>query len=105
MGQVSASALRSVTAPDSLSGISPRQLQQQRAQTQALVSAVNVLNQAGAAGDGREVTYSTDSTTKQLIIQVVDKDSRQVLLQWPSDYALQMAEQYQKEYATHEPLL
>jgi uncharacterized FlaG/YvyC family protein len=105
MGQVSVSALRALPSPDtSLSGIAPQQQQQNRARTQAVVSAVQTLNDAGAAGSGREVTYSTDSTTKQLVIQVVDKESRHVLLQWPTDYALELAKEYQKEYAADEPL-
>lgn len=103
MGQVSVTALRGVSPPELKPAISTTP--EARARTQALVSAVQVLNQSGIAGAGREVTYSTDSATKQLVIQVVDKQSKQVIVQWPSDYALEMAQDYQKEHPTNESLL
>jgi uncharacterized FlaG/YvyC family protein len=95
MGQVSVAAIRAVPLPESQNNAPTAG---ERARTQALVSAVNVINQAGAVGPDREVTYSTDSATKTLVIQVVDKQSKQVLVQWPSDYALQMAQEFQKEH-------
>ena len=101
MGQVSVAALRAVALPETQSA-TPRP--EDRAHTLAVVSAVQVLNQSGAAGPDREVTYSTDSSTKQLVIKVVDKASKEVVVQWPSDYALQMAQEYQKELSTYEPL-
>ena len=95
MGHVTVTALRAVTIPELQVNSSA---QADRAHTQAITSAVHVLNQADAAGAGREVTYSTDSATKELVIQVVDKQSRDVIVQWPSEYALQMAQEFQKEH-------
>jgi len=103
MGQVSVTALRSVSPPESKPALTTTP--EARARTQAVVSAVQVLNQSGIAGAGREVTYSTDSATKHLVIQVIDKQSKQVIVQWPSDYALEMAQDYQKEHPTNESLL
>jgi uncharacterized FlaG/YvyC family protein len=103
MGQGSVTALRSISAPASQAALTTTP--EVRARTQALVSAVQVLNQSGIAGEGKEVTYSTDSATKQLVIQVVDKQSKQVMVQWPSDYALEMAQDYMKEHPTNESLL
>lgn len=95
MGQLSVAALRTTAWPETQITTPAAS---ERARNQALVSAVNVINRAGAVGPDREVTYSTDSATKTLIIQVVDKQSKQVLVQWPSDYALQMAQEFQKEH-------
>lgn len=95
MGQVSVAASRAVVLPEPQNNTPAAG---ERARTQALVSAVNVINQAGAVGPDREVTYSTDSATRALVISVVDKQSKQVIVQWPSDYALQMAQQFQKEF-------
>ncbi len=97
MGQVSVASLRAFTLPDPQNNVAPASATA-RAQTHALVSAVNTINQAGAGGPVREVTYSTDSAAKALIISVVDKQSKQVILQWPSEYALQLAQQFQKEH-------
>ena len=95
MGQVSVAASRAVVLPEPQNNTPAAG---ERARTQALVSAVNVINQAGAVGPDREVTYSTDSATRALVISVVDKQSKQVIVQRPSDYALQMAQQFQKEF-------
>lgn len=95
MGQVSVTGLRSVNLPQTQTNTAA---QEARAHTQAVASAVQVINQAGIAGAGREVTYSQDSATKQLVIQVVDRQSKEVIVQWPSDYALEMAQDYRKEH-------
>lgn len=103
MGQLSVTALRNVSPPESQAASTPTP--EARARTQALVSAVQVLNQSGIAGADREVTYSKSSATKQLVIQVVDKQSKQVILQWPSDYAIEMAQDYLKEHPASEDLV
>ena len=95
MGQIAGAALRAADLPETQLSTARAQ---ERVRAQAIVSAVHVLNQSGLAGADREVTYSTDSTTKQLIIQVVDKYSKAVVVQWPSEYALQMAQEFQKEH-------
>ena len=102
MGQVSGTAFRGVSLPELQSG---GLSQEDRARTQAVVSAVRVINESGIAGPDRQVTYSTDSATRELVIKVVDKQSREVLVQWPSEYALNIAQQYQKEQSRNEPLL
>jgi uncharacterized FlaG/YvyC family protein len=94
MDQVSATALRDGAIPD-LQNVTVTK--DQRAQTRALLAAVHVLNQSGAAGDGKEVTYSMDSVIRKPVIRVVDQQSREVPVQWPSEYVLQMAEEYRKE--------
>ena len=94
MGQITVTALRAVGLPEQQNSIIP---QEERVRTQSLVAAVQVLNEAGVAGTDREVTYSTDVTTRQTVIRVVDKQSRDVIVQWPSEYVLSMAEEYRKE--------
>jgi uncharacterized FlaG/YvyC family protein len=102
MGQVTAAALR----PSSLPELQTRTVTPEaRAQTQAIVSAVQTINRAGIAGANREVTYATDSATRQLVISVVDRQSKEVIVQWPSAYALEMAQDYQKEHPDNESLL
>ena len=94
MGQVSISALRAVTLPEAISGVSP---QEDRARTQGVVAAVQVLNQAGIAGTDREVTISTNSVTRRPVVRVVDRQSGEVIVQWPSEYAIRLAEEYKRE--------
>lgn len=95
MGQVSVTAFQAIALPEPPNGTAASQ---QRAHAQAVVSAVRVINQSGIIGADREVTYSRDAATRRLVIQVVDKQSGEVVVQWPSEYALQMAQEYQKEH-------
>src|SRR5438094_451277 len=100
MGQIGGMALWTV-GPETAKTPTP----DERTRRQAITSAVHVLNQAEAAGPDREITYSTDSATKRLIVSVVDKQTGQVYVQWPDEYALQMAQEYRKEHPTNESLL
>jgi uncharacterized FlaG/YvyC family protein len=63
-----------------------------RRATLAVAKAVQKLNAAGFAGDGREITFSFNPETRRPIVKVVDADTREVLQQWPTDYLLQQAE-------------
>lgn len=102
MGQVTATPPGVMPPAEPQNGIVT---QAERARNQALVAAVRALNQAGFAGSSREITYSTDSSTRQLVIRVVDRQSGDVIVQWPSEYALQMAQEYLKEHPNNESLL
>jgi uncharacterized FlaG/YvyC family protein len=64
---------------------------QERALNRAVSAAVQTVNSTGAAGDGREVTFSVDQATKRPVIQVVDTATKEVLNQWPPEYLLQLA--------------
>jgi uncharacterized FlaG/YvyC family protein len=100
MGQLNGTVLRAVSLPDTNATTRP----EERARTQAIIAAVDLLNRTGVAGSGREVTYSKDSATKQRIVQIVDQQTKEVLVQWPSDYALQLAQEIQKEHPGNESL-
>jgi flagellar protein FlaG len=62
-----------------------------RALNRSVSAAVQTVNDAGYAGDGREVTFSVDQATKRPVIQVVDTSTKEVLQQWPPEYLLQIA--------------
>jgi len=63
-----------------------------RAHVSAVATAVRTINESGVAGTGREVTFSLDPATRIPVVKVVDKDTQEVITQWPSDYALRLAE-------------
>ncbi|HVW10512.1 MAG TPA: flagellar protein FlaG [Bryobacteraceae bacterium] len=87
MGQVSGTPLWNIPLPET----------QSPSHTQAIAAAVRTINESGIVGPDRQVTFSTDSASRELVIRVVDKQSRDVLVQWPSDYALNLAAQVRKE--------
>ena len=63
-----------------------------RQATLAVAKAVQKLNAATFAGEGREITFSINPETRRPIIKVVNIDTREVVAQWPTDYLLQQAE-------------
>lgn len=94
MGQVSGAALWNIPPQETQTSSAPAD----RARTQAVAAAVRTINESGIVGPDRQVTFSTDSATRELVIRVVDKQSKDVLVQWPSEYALNLARQFQKEH-------
>jgi uncharacterized FlaG/YvyC family protein len=64
----------------------------ERAFTSAVSTAVRSLNETGVVGDGREVTFSLDRATRRPIVQVVDTSTKEVINQWPPEYALRLAQ-------------
>jgi uncharacterized FlaG/YvyC family protein len=63
-----------------------------RAFTSSVAGAVRTLNETGVVGDGREVTFSLDRATRRPVVQVVDTSTREVINQWPPEYALRLAQ-------------
>jgi uncharacterized FlaG/YvyC family protein len=87
----------SVTPPQPSSTITPVSptpaipTTEERNLTRSVSAAAQTLNNAGYAGDGREVTFSLDQATKRPVIKVVDTSTGEVLHQWPPEYLLQLA--------------
>jgi uncharacterized FlaG/YvyC family protein len=94
MGQVSGAALWNIPLPEA----QPAVAAENRARTQAVAAAVRTINESGIVGPDRLVTFSTDAATRELVVRVVDKQSKDVLVQWPSEYALNLAQEYRKEH-------
>jgi uncharacterized FlaG/YvyC family protein len=64
----------------------------QRQLTRAVAHAVSQLNESGYAGDGREVLFSVDRATRLPVVKVVDTSTKEVINQWPPEYAIRLAE-------------
>jgi uncharacterized FlaG/YvyC family protein len=69
---------------------------EQRALNRSVSAAVQTLNDAGYAGDGRQLTYSLDPATGRPVTNVIDTSTKQVLERWPPEYLLQIAADAQK---------
>ena len=55
-------------------------------------NAVNNLNEAQFAGQGREVTFSFDRASRHPVIKVVDVNTKEIVSQWPAEYVLHLAD-------------
>ncbi|HTA44907.1 MAG TPA: flagellar protein FlaG [Bryobacteraceae bacterium] len=63
-----------------------------RTLNRAVSEAVGKLNDAGYAGEGREVTFSIDHSTQQPVIKVIDTVTKEVITQFPPRYVLALAD-------------
>ena len=58
-----------------------------------VVASVQALNEAGAAGEGREFSYTRDPQTKRPVIRIMDSNTGDVIDQIPSEYAVKLAQE------------
>ena len=78
-----------VQAPAINSGVSGKLITERR----ALVGAVAAINQSGALGPQRELSFLVDRATRRLVVRIVDVGSGEVVSQIPSTEVLAMASQ------------
>jgi uncharacterized FlaG/YvyC family protein len=58
-----------------------------------LIQAVKAVNGAELFGDGSELTFVFDRQTHRALVRVVNKDTREVILQIPAENVLRMAQE------------
>jgi uncharacterized FlaG/YvyC family protein len=61
-------------------------------QNHEVVKAVKAVNQSEMFGQGEELSFKMDSDTKHLVVQIVNKDTKEVIAQIPPEYVLRMAQ-------------
>jgi uncharacterized FlaG/YvyC family protein len=74
-----------------LPAVGPESLDANAGQNRDVARAVRILNDTGAAGPGREFSFSIDPKTKLALIRILDPATREVIDQVPSEYILQVA--------------
>ena len=90
---MSLTTINSITSPPTASLPAPGFSAPDRTLNRAVSAAVGKLNNAGYAGEGREVTFSIDQATRQPIIKVIDSSTKEVITQWPPEYLLALADE------------
>ena len=61
------------------------------AESRQIVQAVKAVNQSGMLGENNELTFSLDRQTKQPVIQIIDRSTKEVIQQIPPEYVLLVA--------------
>jgi uncharacterized FlaG/YvyC family protein len=61
-------------------------------QNREVVQAVKAVNQSEMFGQGEELSFQMDSSTKHLVVQIINKDTKEVISQIPPEYVLRMAQ-------------
>lgn len=62
-----------------------------RAQRLEIIQAVHAVNKAEVYGDNRELTFVLDRETRRPVLQIVDKQTREVINQIPPENVLRLA--------------
>ena len=58
-----------------------------------LIKAVKAVNAAEMFGHQNEVTFVYDRPTQRMLVRVVNRETREIVNQIPSEYVIQMAEE------------
>lgn len=66
---------------------------QQIAERRQLVKAIQALNATEMFGQNHELTFVLDRETKKPLVRIVDRETHEVVLQIPPEYAIRMAEE------------
>ena len=88
--------LTSVSELVTAAPVSPLTPQERRQQRQ-LIRAVESVNLSQLFGQSTELTYSYDSRARKTVLQIVDKETKEVVRQLPEEYLLELAQELEKE--------
>jgi uncharacterized FlaG/YvyC family protein len=70
---------------------------QKAAEKREIVQAVKAVNNAGILGEETELAFKQDLKTHRMLIQVINRKTREVISQYPPDYVLRLAEDLKGE--------
>ena len=76
-----------------VSPISPHEREVQR----QLIRAVESVNASYLFGQSTELTFSYDRQTRKTILQIVDRETKEVIRQLPPEYLLRLAQELEEE--------
>ncbi len=69
------------------------------AANRAVTAAAKILNSSGAAGNRHEFSIAIDPATRQAVVRIVDRSTKEVIEQIPTEYLLQIARQLSERTA------
>ncbi len=79
-----------VAAP---SGLPP----EKAAENRAIVQAVKAMNGTEMFGKDNQLTFSRDPNSQRMVVQVINRNTNEVVSQIPPEYLLQMADDLKKQ--------
>lgn len=72
--------------------LAPGQVSERR----ELIRAAEVINASESLGTNNELVFVVDRTTHKAIMRVIDRKTKEVVMQLPAEYVLRLAEDAQK---------
>jgi uncharacterized FlaG/YvyC family protein len=89
---INASSASGAAAPSVAAPIPAERL----AETREIVQAVKAVNASGAVGPDSELEMEKDPRTRQVVVRLVDRKTKEVLSQIPAEYVLRLAEEMRR---------
>ena len=86
------SPLASAAAASASTAVPIPQIEDRR----ALIQAVHAVNEANLYGQENELSFSIDRATQRSVVRIVDRQTRKVVQQIPSEQVLRLAEELQQ---------
>jgi len=83
---------RDYASLSNLQAYAPPHVSQNTIQTSAIQGAVNAINESELLGFDRELRFSTDPQSKLGVVEVLERSTGQVIVQIPSEFVLNLAE-------------
>jgi flagellar protein FlaG len=79
----------------------PRRVAENQAQHRDLIQAAHSINASDLFGSGNELTFSMDPHSQRPIMRIVDRQTKEVVQQIPTEEVLRMAEQLRAGSNSH----
>jgi flagellar protein FlaG len=79
-----------------LEAATPVSAAEQPAQTRDVVQAVKALNATEMVGDENELVFQMDQQAKRIVVQIVNRQTQEVVSQIPAEYILRLSEDMKK---------
>jgi uncharacterized FlaG/YvyC family protein len=73
--------------------------QSKAAENRSIIQAVKAVNGTEMFGQDNHLTFERDPASKQMVIQVVNQQTHEVVLQIPPEYVLRLAEDLKQQEA------
>ncbi len=69
--------------------VSPQEVAERR----VLIRAIRAINESGSIGQDNELTYAVDRESRRTVVRIVNRQTREVIQQIPSERVLRLANQ------------
>ena len=73
---------------------SPGVSREEAAQRRDLIRAAATINDKQAVGSNNELVFRLDPTSHKAIMQVIDRETKEVVMQLPPEYVIHLAKSY-----------
>jgi flagellar protein FlaG len=89
--------IASVQRPGPVAAPTPQADMERSAQNRELIQAVKAVNGAEIFGSGSELTFIFDRVAQRSVIQLINRETKDVIRQIPPEYLLRMAEDVSRD--------